>query len=1149
MKKNISFSKRVLSMMLVLLLCMGTVAIGIPTVAAKDYTEGERVFINHLEIGEKLEKGVTIINLNPNNNKKDYKAFSIYIDGELYQEAEDKITVDRPVTVTDKTLRRQFPIQAEIYLETEKAEAEPTTEAPKRVYLNDLDLDDFLDKETTIVNLNPDKNKKEYKKFSVYLDGELYREAEDEITINRPVVVTDKTLRRQFPVQPEIYLETFEEENIVDSQKALQLALKGSQIDLSGSIELTEELRVNDGKDHVINTNGYSITQKVLGPSVISVTDGSSLTIIGSGEEGTSTLSGGDNELVGGAIRVLGNSKLVMKEMNITDNKAQFGGGIRVESSTVELTKCTLKNNVAYKNGGAVYIDENSTATLTDCEIINNEAHDGGGIANLGTLTVDNCKLNGNAVRDNGGGGGIWSKGDATITKTEITQNVNAVNGGGVTNHKNMTLTDCTISANKAENKGGGIFIEAPGSNTVIDGGSVENNVGKVGAGIHLRKGDLTVKRTTLNSNLSGEAGGALWANSGTTAAFSDAKMSNNTCKTNGGCLNSHGAVSLNRCTIDGCSANNCGGGIYMDSTDTLTVQASEITNCMSVTGGAGVHFHSGSLILMGGKTRITDSTTGGNSSNVYFRILQPIQIQGRLYSGSAIGLTLPSDVNGVNATSGFGQNNEGAPADIFFCDNNQYKINRGDGVEEVNLIETMQASDRTGYSVKVEITVTDDVDTWKSAIFRIKGKADRGLGAEKELNVSPNFESSVDAEGKSYSYEYDCGSEYFPSTIEFESEWGDVFPRDFEADVTVHINGINVASRHIVQEGTGRKTRTSAIDIGGDKYPYPVPEAFEVDMPKEIDSTGVITVAAVDQYGLKWTAKGENVTMENASFPGEDTIESVDESGFKWKVSSTHKNNHHSIYKMTFKSGSNVYPTITKTINVKFIFLLHLSVIVNDEEVFEVSDYANKTVHFEDIKVPTGYYITEFDNEDRGILEDLSTTDEETGIRKYSYDFTFVNDSVTLTAALSPVNYYLKFDKNAVVVDEKTGKIKKNKGVKGYINNTTLYYDQPQQIPKNNLSRKGYTLVGWNTQPDGMGTMYAIDATVVNLSSKKNDVVYLYAIWKPNGSASTTASIFSDSSVLIYIGIGILIVSIAAAVFYYRKKKREGKEQTVDEA
>ena len=1147
MKKSISFPVRPLSMMLALFLVMATTAIGIPTVAAKDYAKGERVYFLSLIKGDKLEKGVTLTNINE-YNRKDYKAFSVYIDDELYQESEDEITIDRMVKVKQKSFDPDRPRHPVVYLETIEDES-------KRVYIRNATKGKFLDEGTTLVNYDTFSQRKSSEYFVVYIDGEMYKKETDKLTLDRPTVVAKRDSgaeKGRFLIYPIIYLETIEDENEVNTQEALKLALHSRTTDLTDNIELTEEMVINDGKAHVLNTNGYSLSQKNDGPTIIKVTDGSTLTITGTGEEGTSTLFGGRHNEFGGAIRVLNDSKLVMSGMNISDNRALYGGGIRVEKSTVELKNCKFKNNIAHKNGGALYIDEKSTATLTDCQITGNQAHDGAGIANSGTLTLKNCKIKSNTITENGGGAGIWSNGEATITKTEILQNANALHGGGVTNHKNMTLTDCTVSANMASGMGGGVYIDAKDGNTVMENCTVTDNIGNTGGGITLYKGSLTVKKATLSNNNASEAGGALWANSGTTAGFTDAQMSNNTCKTNGGCLNSHGKLSLNRCTIDGCSADNSGGGIYMDSNDTLTLQSSEITNCMSVTGGAGINFYAGSLILSGGKTRITDSTTGGNSSNVYFREMAPIQVKGRFPSGSSIGITPPDNAENRNATSGFGEFNEGAPADIFYCDNNKFKINRDEGVKEVNLIKTMQAANNSSYKIRIDITVTDDADLWDYANFYIYGKSGRGTGSQQHINTSPDFHKSIDDDGESYTYEYDCGSDFFPTAVDVVTSFGNwgVW-RDFEADVTIYINGVNVASRHVVHKVYGDERKNTMIDIGGDKYPYPDPDAFEVDMPKNIDTTGVITVSAVDQYGMTWTAKGENITMENVSFPGEDTIESVDNTGFKWKVSSNHKSNHHSTYKMTFKSGSNVYPTITKAINVKFVFLLHLTVIVDGEEVYETSSYANTTVSFENIKAPAGYYIDDFDMNGHGIIKDVS--DDEANKDKYTnkYDFTFINDSVTLTAKLLPNNYFLKFEKNGTdQVIEKTGRIKKSYDVKGTVTSKTLYYDQEFQLPNTKLIRKNYTFVGWNTQQDGMGTMYAKDGTVVNLTSKKGDTVILYAIWKPENSASTTSSIFSDGTALIYVGAAILLVSIATAVIYAKKKKKEeGKEQTADEA
>ncbi len=1059
-KKRISVFARTLSMMLVILLIMGTTAIGIPTVAARDYRSNQPAYLTNLSKGDFLDQGATIVKYKPYEQKNGSPFYTVYIDGELYKDVK-----------------------------------------------------------------------------------------EDEFTVDRPLILTQKSIDYTKPIHPVFYFETLGDKNEVNTEEALRMAINNSTTDLKDNIVLTEELVIDDGNDHVLNTNGYSITQKKYGPSVITISGGSTLTITGTGEEGTSTISGGDNASVGGGIRVLKNSKLVMKDMNISNNKAQRGGGIRVENSTVELTNCNFKNNLAYENGGALYIDENSTATLTGCQITGNQAHDGAGIANSGTLTLKNCLIKSNTIVDNGGGGGIWSNGEATLTKTEITQNSGAVNGGGVTNHKNMTLTDCTVSANKAINRGGGMYIDANGCTTALNNCTLSDNVGKVGAGVNLYRGDLTVKKSTMNNNIADEAGGAMWANSGTTAEFTDADMSNNSCKTNGGCLNSHGTLSLSSCTINGCSSENSGGGIYMDSSSTLTLQSCEITNCMSVS-GAGINFYAGSLILLGGKTRVTDSTADGNSSNICFRELVPIQIKGRLSSGSSIGITPPDNADSKNATTGFGEFNEGAPADIFYCDNNHYKINRDEGVKEVNLIKTMQTANNSSYKIRIDITVTDDADLWDYANFYIYGKSGRGTGSQQHINTSPDFHESIDDDGESYTYEYDCGSDFFPTAVDVVTSFGSwgVW-RDFEADVTIYINGVNVASRHVVHKVYGDERKNTMINIGGDKYPYPDPDAFEVDMPKNIDTTGIITVAAVDQYGMTWTTKGSDVTMENVSFPDEDTIEPVDNSGFKWKVTSNHMSNHHSTYKMTFKSGSDVYPTITKAINVKFVFLLHLTVIVDDEEVYKKSAYANQTVSFENIKTPAGYYIDDFDMNGHGIIKDISDEDNKD---KYTnkYEFTFINDSVTLTAKLQPNNYFLKFDKNGSdKVDKETGKVlKKSYDVKGTVTSKTLYYDLEFQLPKTNLIRKNYTFVGWNTQQDGMGKMYAKDASVVNLTSKKGDTVTLYAIWKPDNSAATTSSIFSDGTALIYVGLGILLLSIAAAIIYSKKKKKEGKEQTADE-
>ncbi|MEE1303536.1 MAG: InlB B-repeat-containing protein [Agathobacter sp.] len=72
-----------------------------------------------------------------------------------------------------------------------------------------------------------------------------------------------------------------------------------------------------------------------------------------------------------------------------------------------------------------------------------------------------------------------------------------------------------------------------------------------------------------------------------------------------------------------------------------------------------------------------------------------------------------------------------------------------------------------------------------------------------------------------------------------------------------------------------------------------------------------------------------------------------------------------------------------------------------------------------------------------------------------------------------------------------------------GHTSGTTarkeMTYDKADKLTKLGYLKKGYSFVNWNTKPDGTGTSYGESATVKNLTSIKDGIVYLHAIWKPN--------------------------------------------------
>ena len=984
---------------------------------------------------------------------------------------------------------------------------------------------DIVNPGVTVQNLFIDLRVPEMR---VYLNGNMI--GNEDVVIPERAILREKTISG---TAMNLLFETIDSSSLYADEFLKEELEQNEEITLSDDIIVKNTVKISDGKSHVINANGHHIYIDTGFISVFVVENRSTLTINGLGdgkEKATVFGRGALNGMEASAFRVNPNSKLILNDAVIDGGSAKNGGGVLVTGGSVEMTGCTITNCTVNQNGGGLYIDADSTANLTSCTIENNEAYDGGGIANFGTLNVKDCTVQHNSIK--GGGAGIWSKGNAVITGTTVDQNTNAINGGGVTNHHNMTIKDCTISSNSATGMGGGLFIESDGS-TVLEGKNViSGNTANDGAGINHRQGKLSVSDTSFLNNSAKSAGGGIWANSGTEISLVNVKMQYNNCKTNGGAINSHGTVSLKNCVINSNSADSNGGGVYMDSSSALTVVNSSITYCQSKVSGGGIYFYSGDLILAGGKIKITDCQTKGNADNINQREFKTIQIKGELSSGSEIGFKPPADGADRNITTGYGQNNSVAPARYFHCDTNDFKINK-EKSDEVYLLEGLRATHST-YKVSIYIKVTDDADAWGYANFLIFARDDRGLGLRNPVHYSGDFHTSIDDEDESYTYEYDCGDNYFPSEVEVITAFGNLGVwRDFEADVTIKINGVNVCSNHIAHSVYGYERKSTTLKITGDKYPYPDPDSFEVDAPPgDIEDSGIITVSAVDQYGMLWRVYGSETTMKNISFPEEDTFQKLDNTGLKWKLTSNHKTNHWSTYNLIFKSGSNVYPEIIKPITVRFSFPLHVRVLVDGKEVFEKTGKEKDTIQIRNIESIPGYYINGYDKTGTGELVKVKNAD---------YDLTLVNESVTLTAKLKPNDYKISYDANGT--KDKDGGYS---DIAGTMNRKTAYYDKPFTLQKVLYMREGYVFVGWNTQPDGKGTMFKDKDTVLNLTSQRKAEVKLYAIWKPDDS-STTASIFSYGTSLIYVGSAILILSIVISVIYYKRKKRQGS-QTVNQ-
>ena len=202
----------------------------------------------------------------------------------------------------------------------------------------------------------------------------------------------------------------------------------------------------------------------------------------------------------GGGILMAESTTLTMTDCTISGNLANYGGGIYALHSTLDLTGCLFDDNQAF-GGGAIGTDRGTettggTVTLTNC-ILRNHA-DGGAIEpNYATLNMTNCTVHDNV--DDGEGGGIDGyESTIVITNSTICNNTSGDSGGGIYYNSNstLTITNSTVANNTCDpsRNGGGIYQS--GGAIHIKNTILANNTGMSGT-----RNDFYISSGSKNDN------------------------------------------------------------------------------------------------------------------------------------------------------------------------------------------------------------------------------------------------------------------------------------------------------------------------------------------------------------------------------------------------------------------------------------------------------------------------------------------------------------------------------------------------------------------------------------------------------------------------------------------------------------------------
>ena len=213
-------------------------------------------------------------------------------------------------------------------------------------------------------------------------------------------------------------------------------------------------------------------------------------------------------------ISVNGGSKFIMDGGTISGCKADEGGGLYADNSTINITGGTI-SGCEGRWGGGLYATNQSTITINNGTISGCTAENNGGglYADSSTVTIKGGTISRCTARNNGGGlyatNSSTNSSIVTITGGTIS-GCEGVWGGGLYAEKKSTITITGGTISRCEvGAGGGLFVV--GSTIRISGGIIsECTTSDTGNGGGLYAKDSTIKITggRIENNKAAHGGG-----------------------------------------------------------------------------------------------------------------------------------------------------------------------------------------------------------------------------------------------------------------------------------------------------------------------------------------------------------------------------------------------------------------------------------------------------------------------------------------------------------------------------------------------------------------------------------------------------------------------------------------------------------------
>ena len=324
---------------------------------------------------------------------------------------------------------------------------------------------------------------------------------------------------------------------------------------------------------------------------------------------------------LGGGVAMTASTKMTVSGGTITNNTAESnGGGIYMQAkSTLTIQGGKMSGNTSvYSYGGAIFATGNGTiVTMDGGELSGNTAKSGGAVMlqTRALMTMNGGKISGNNTTGNGAGLYVSTNTDFVMNDGTISGNTsNATGAGFYALRSRVTLNGGTITGNKAANRAGG--FGTGGGTIVVNGVTISGNEAKEGGATYINRTSATSNGETVyypsnvtinegalitGNKAQTNCGGVLCASIGTVVTMNGGEISKNTAENGGGIMTwSESTFVLKGGKITGNKVTSGGGGAYISTNSHFKMEGGSISGNTAKTAG-GIYFLRSDADLTGG--------------------------------------------------------------------------------------------------------------------------------------------------------------------------------------------------------------------------------------------------------------------------------------------------------------------------------------------------------------------------------------------------------------------------------------------------------------------------------------------------------------------------------------------------------------------